>query len=56
MKIKIKPLSVNKAWQGKRFKTREYKSYEELLLYLFPTLRKGMCLLYHNLRADVVYQ
>jgi hypothetical protein len=24
----IKPLSVNKAWQGKRFKSPEYKSYE----------------------------
>ena len=28
MKIRIKPLSVNKAWQGKRFKTVDYKAYE----------------------------
>lgn len=35
LKINIKPLSVNKAWQGKRFKTPEYKAYEkELLLKL----------------------
>lgn len=27
-------MSVNKAWQGKRFKTKEYKSYEKELLYL----------------------
>jgi len=37
--IKIKPLSVNEAWQGKRFKTKFYKSYEqELFLRLPPTL------------------
>lgn len=27
-KINIKPLSVNDAWQGKRFKTPEYKKFE----------------------------
>ena len=26
--IIIKPLSVNEAWQGRRFKTDEYKAYE----------------------------
>lgn len=36
MKIKIKPLSVNQAWQGKRFKTKEYKEYEQELWYLLP--------------------
>ena len=30
--INIKPLSVNKAWQGKRFKTKEYKSFENEML------------------------
>ena len=36
-KIDIKPLSVNDAWQGKRFKTREYTGYEkEMLLKLKP--------------------
>ena len=35
MKINIKPLSVNKCWQGRRFKTPIYKGYEtELLLKL----------------------
>ena len=35
MKISIKPLSVNKCWQGRRFKTPIYKGYEsELLLKL----------------------
>jgi len=36
MKINIKPLSVNKAWQGKRFKTKEYKSFETELLLKLP--------------------
>jgi len=36
-KICIKPLSVNEAWQGRRFKTDKYKAYEkELLLRLKP--------------------
>jgi len=26
--INIKPLSVNQAWQGKRFKTSDYKAFE----------------------------
>jgi len=37
--IKIKPLSVNKVWQGKRFKTQVYKSYEKELLYTLPTAK-----------------
>ena len=36
MKIKIKPLTVNQAWQGKRFKTPKYKAYEKELLLLLP--------------------
>lgn len=35
---KIKPLSINKAFQGRRFKTAEYKNYEAELLYTLPTL------------------
>ncbi len=37
MRLDIKPLSVNKVWQGKRFKTKTYKQYErELLAILRP--------------------
>jgi len=36
VKIKIKPLSVNKVWRGRRFKTPEYKAYEKTLGYLLP--------------------
>ncbi len=32
-RITIKPLSVNDAWQGRRFKTPEYKAYEQELSY-----------------------
>ncbi len=31
-------MSVNKAWQGKRFKTKEYKAYERELLYTLPKI------------------
>jgi len=35
--VKVKPLSVNQVWQGKRFKTKAYKDYEkEILLSLKP--------------------
>jgi len=36
MKINIKPLSVNKAWCGRRFKTNDYKNFEFELLLLLP--------------------
>ena len=38
MKIEIKPLSVNEAWQGRRFKTVAYKRYERELLLLLPNI------------------
>lgn len=33
-KIEIKPLSVNVAWQGRRFKTQQYKGYEKVVLLM----------------------
>lgn len=36
--INIKPLSVNQCWQGRRFKTPKYNSYEKELLCLLPPL------------------
>lgn len=32
----IKPLSVNDCWQGRRFKTNEYKVFELQLLHTLP--------------------
>ena len=36
--IQIKPLSVNDAWQGQRFKTRNYQDYERRALLLLPPI------------------
>ena len=37
MKLDIKPLSVNGAWKGRRFKTDKYKRYErDILMLLRP--------------------
>lgn len=44
MRIEITPLSVNQAWQGKRFKSPKYRAFEkELLLKLkpIPPIEKG---------------
>jgi Holliday junction resolvase RusA-like endonuclease len=36
IQVNIKPLSVNTAWQGKRFKTDLYRQYEKAVLLLLP--------------------
>lgn len=37
IRINMKPLSVNEAWQGKRYKSDKYNAYEmEMLLRLPP--------------------
>lgn len=37
MRIDIKPLSVNQAWQGRRYKTNKYKQYiKDIMLMLKP--------------------
>jgi len=38
--VKIKPLSVNQVWQGRRFKTKSYKNYEEEVLLLLKGCEK----------------
>jgi Holliday junction resolvase RusA-like endonuclease len=35
-RIDKKPLSVNQAWQGVRYKTKEYQAYEKELLLILP--------------------
>ena len=37
--LNIKPLSVNSAWQGKRFKSKQYKEYEEAVLLMLPAMK-----------------
>ena len=34
VKIDAKPLTVNRAWKGRRYKTPAYKTYERELFYL----------------------
>lgn len=34
--VMIKPLSVNKAWQGRRFKSLDYRKYEYDMLRILP--------------------
>ena len=36
VRVDIKPLSVNDAWQGRRFKTPAYRKYEEAVLLMLP--------------------
>ena len=39
-RVNIKPLSVNQAWQGKRFKTPKYKSFQSEMLLTLPNLNE----------------
>ena len=39
VQIDIKPLSVNKVWQGRRFKTKEYANYEKVVLLMLPLIK-----------------
>ena len=38
-RVNIKPLSVNEAWQGRRYKTDEYKSFERAMLLMLPNMK-----------------
>ena len=38
--LPVKPLSINKCWKGRRFKTNDYKDYEQELLYLLKNSEK----------------
>ena len=38
MRIDIKPMSVNGAWKGRRFKTDEYKRYERAVALLLKPM------------------
>lgn len=60
MKVKIKPLSVNKCWQGRRFRTKEYDAYEREMFLLLPKLEipKGKLMLtlifgFSNTASDI---
>jgi len=46
-KVTMKPLSVNAAWKGRRFKTEAYKTFERGVLMLLPkiTVPEGLLVL-----------
>jgi len=39
IRVDIKPLSVNIAWKGRRYKTPEYKNYEKAVLLMLPKIK-----------------
>lgn len=38
-RVYIKPISVNEAWKGRRYKTDKYKSFERSMLMLLPNVK-----------------
>lgn len=36
--LPIKPLTANRLWAGRRFKTKQYDAYRDELLYLLPPI------------------
>ena len=42
IELKIKPISINAAYQGRRFKTQECKEYEKQLCLLLPFSKSTM--------------
>ena len=47
-----KALSVNKVWQGRRYKTKEYKAYEKEMLLLLPDLEVGNL---HDIKISITF-
>ena len=43
VQLNVKPLSVNEAWQGKRFKTRKYSLFEREMLLKLPACKTDSC-------------
>ena len=37
-KVQIKPLTANRAWRGRRYKSDDYKQYERDLGFLLPNI------------------
>lgn len=37
-RINIKPMTINRAWKGRRFKTDEYRSWRTEMFYTLPKI------------------
>ena len=51
MKINIKPLSVNEAWKGQRYKTEKYRKYQSDVLFMLPNIKVSG----NALKIDLIY-
>jgi len=36
IKLKVRPLTVNQCWQGRRYKTNKYNQYEKMVMECLP--------------------
>ena len=52
MRIDIKPMSVNEAWKGRRFKTDKYKGFENEMLLKLPNIKID---LESKLKIEIVF-
>jgi len=50
--VNIKPLSANRLWYGKRFKTNDYIDYETELLWTLP---KSGVTVYKKMKLDLEF-
>ncbi len=55
LELKAKPLSINAAWKGRRFKTENYLTYEEEVGYLLLKYPKNKFKLEHKLSVSVKF-
>lgn len=53
--LDIKALSINKAWQGKRYKTDDYNSYEKELTALIRSKRYPKGVFKGKVIVDVIF-
>lgn len=43
LNLKVKPLSINAAYSGRRFKTEGYRDFSDEVLYLLPRRFEKIC-------------
>jgi len=53
--LKTKPLSVNQAWQGRRFKTTKYKDYEKEITALLRQYKLVRGVFKGKVGVDIIF-
>lgn len=51
IELNIKPLSINAAFQGRRFKTQAYKEYESAVLFML----RSVCIPTDKIRLELIF-